>query len=132
MFVPPRNARELARLVDHTLLKPDATAADVERAAGEAIEHGCFSLCVAPARVAQAARLLERTPVRVMSIAGFPLGSTTAAVKAAEAQAVVAAGATEVDMVQNIGALKDGDERAVVADIRAVVAACGSGAQVKV
>jgi deoxyribose-phosphate aldolase len=131
MSVSPRSVRDLARLIDHTLLRPDATTADVERAAAEALDHGCFSLCVAPARVALAARLLARTPVRVISIAGFPLGSTTSALKAAEAQAVVAAGASEVDMVQNVGALKEGDERLVAADIRAVVTASGA-ARVKV
>lgn len=115
--------RELARRIEHTLLAPDARADDVRRLCDEAREWGVHAVCVAPARVALAARRLGSCGVGVVSVAGFPHGDTLPGVKAAEAAAVLDAGAVEVDMVMAIGVFKDGDDRAVVADIAAVAEA---------
>ena len=124
--------RALARMIEHTLLKPEAVPAQVERLCEEAIEHGFGGVCVNGAWVSLAARLVSGSGVAVAAVAGFPLGAGTSAAKAFEAGDAVAGGATEVDMVVNIGALKAGDEALVAADIRSVVAAVGGGVPVKV
>lgn len=122
---------ELAKLIDHTLLKPDATPEAIARLCREAVEHGFASVCVNPANVARAATHLRDTPVKVCTVIGFPLGATTPLVKAFEVRDAVANGADELDMVLNVGALKAGDHGLVARDIRSVVEAAG-GRLVKV
>lgn len=125
--------REIARLIDHTLLKPDATRAQIEALCGEAREHGFATVCVNPAWVGTCAQLLAGSDTRVCTVVGFPLGATTADVKAYEAARTLADGACEVDMVMNVGALKSGDYRTVERDVAAVVeAGHRGGAIVKV
>jgi len=116
---------ELARRLDHTLLKPQATAAEVERLCDEALEHGFFSVCVAPCRLPLAARSLVGSAVLPITVVGFPLGFQSTPVKVFEAARSVEEGAREIDMVLNVGALKDGDEVAVARDIEAVVRSAG-------
>jgi len=118
---------EVAELIDHTLLKPDATHAEIETLCREAAEFRFATVCVNPAWVSTAARLLRGTPVGVCAVVGFPLGATTADVKAYETRRVVFDGAREVDMVINIGALKSGDVRTVERDIEAVAETCREG-----
>jgi len=118
---------ELALLIDHTLLKPESTEAQIETLCAEAREHGFATVCVNPTWVALCARLLRGFPTRVCTVAGFPLGATLPEVKAHEAARVIADGATEVDMVINVGALKSGDYRLVERDIAGVAEACRRG-----
>jgi deoxyribose-phosphate aldolase len=115
--------KDLAPYIDHTLLKADATAKDIERLCAEARDHHFHSVCVNGSRVAQAAHLLEETDVKVAAVVGFPLGAMDADAKRYEAEAAVDAGAHEIDMVLNIGRLKDGDHKHVVREIRDVVEA---------
>ena len=116
----------VARLIDHTLLKPDASRQDIETLCREAAEHEFATVCVNPAWVATCAALLKGSPVGVCSVVGFPLGATVADVKHFETHRVIFDGAREVDMVINIGALKSGDLRGVERDIEAVTAPCRS------
>jgi deoxyribose-phosphate aldolase len=120
----PRTPAELASLIDHTLLKADATEAELRRYCEEAREHRFCSVCVNPANVALVAEALRGSGVKTCSVVGFPLGATTPAAKAAETAEAVRHGADEIDMVINIGALRDGRLDAVRADIAAVRAAC--------
>lgn len=122
----------IAGMIDHTLLKPDATTSSIEQLCREAAQYRFATVCVHPYRVELAARQLAGTGVGVTTVVGFPLGSTTSSIKAAEAREALAAGATEIDMVLNIGALKSGDADDVRRDIAAVVEACGSEGIVKV
>ncbi len=124
--------RGLAGLIDHTLLKADATEADIRKLCEEAREHRFASVCVNPTNVALAARLLQSSPVKVCTVIGFPLGATTPTAKAIETRDAIANGATEIDMVINVGALKSGDDDLVRRDISAVVEATGGQALVKV
>lgn len=112
----------IARLIDHTLLKPDATAPQIEQLCAEARTHQFASVCVNPCRVAAATTALRGSPVKVCTVIGFPLGANLTEIKAAEARAALRDGAQELDMVLNIGALKNGDDTAVQVDIAAVVA----------
>jgi deoxyribose-phosphate aldolase len=114
----------VAGLIDHTLLKPDATREEIEKLCREAAEFRFATVCVNPAWVALAAARLRGTPVGVCSVVGFPLGATTADVKQFETRRAIFDGATEIDMVINVGALKSGDLRTVERDIEAVVDAC--------
>ncbi len=114
----------VAQLIDHTLLKPDASATDIETLCAEAAQHHFATVCVNPAWVALAARRLRGTGVGVCSVVGFPLGATTPDVKAYEARRAITDGATEIDMVINVGALKSGDLRLVEQDIEGVATAC--------
>lgn len=116
---------DLHRRIDHTILKPDARRADVLRFCREARENHFFSVCVNPTWVVTVAEALAGSDVATCSVIGFPLGAIPTEVKAAEAAWVVAHGATEVDMVIDVGALKDGETDRVRADIAAVKAACG-------
>ena len=111
----------LAQYIDHTLLKPDATPEQVAKLCAEAREFSFASVCVNPCNVRQCADLLRGTPVRVCSVVGFPLGATMPEVKAYETERVIWDGATEVDMVINVGALKGGDYALSQRDIEAVV-----------
>jgi deoxyribose-phosphate aldolase len=114
----------VSSMIDHTLLKPDASRGDIEKLCREAAEFHFATVCVNPAWVATAAALLRGTGVGVCSVVGFPLGATTADVKNYETRRAIFDGATEIDMVINIGALKSGDLRTVERDITAVVDAC--------
>lgn len=114
----------IAAIIDHTLLRPDATAADIDRLCAEAITHGFAAVCVNPYWVAHAARQLAGHTSVVAAVVGFPLGATTPDVKAYEADRVVADGAREVDMVVNIGALKTGTFGIVEREIDLVVGLC--------
>jgi deoxyribose-phosphate aldolase len=114
----------VSAMIDHTLLKADATRADIEKLCGEAAEFQFATVCVNPVWVAVAASRLRGTGVGVCSVVGFPLGATTADVKNFETRRAIFDGATEIDMVINVGALKSGDLRTVERDIEAVVDAC--------
>jgi deoxyribose-phosphate aldolase len=116
---------QVAALVDHTLLKPEATAADVEAVVKEAVDLGVFAVCVSPSVVAAAAAA-SPSSLAVATVAGFPSGKHAPSIKAAEAELAVAQGAAEVDMVIDVGAALDGDFAAVQADIAAVRAAIPS------
>jgi deoxyribose-phosphate aldolase len=131
-MAPEHFDRELARLIDHTLLKPEASAPQIEQLCMEAKEYSFCSVCINPYWVPTAAKWLAGSGVKVCTVIGFPLGAVSAAAKAGEAREAAANGAVELDMVLNIGALKSGDERTVRADIASVVAAAGSQAIVKV
>jgi deoxyribose-phosphate aldolase len=117
-------AGTVAAMIDHTLLKPDATRADIEKLCREAAEFHFATVCINPAWVALAARLLRGSGVGVCTVVGFPLGATTADVKHYETRRAIFDGAAEVDMVINIGALKSGDLQTVERDIAAVVQPC--------
>ena len=116
-------ARDWASLVDHTLLKPEASEADIRRLCAEAAQFHFASVCINPTWVRTAACELRGTGVPVCTVVGFPLGATLADVKAYETRRVIMDGAEEVDMVINVGALKSGDDCAVEHDIRAVAEA---------
>ena len=116
-------AHDWASLIDHTLLKPEATESDIRKLCDEAAQFGFASVCVNPSWVKKAAEFLKGTAVPVCTVIGFPLGATLPDVKAYEARRAIFNGAEEVDMVINIGALKSGDDCAVEDDIRAVVEA---------
>ena len=123
----------LNKYIDHTLLKPAATKADIELLCAQAREHDFMSVCVNASRVALCRTLLEGSDVKVCTVVGFPLGATTTATKVFEAEQAIADGATEIDMVIHIGALKSGDLDEVKADISAVNKAVqGVGALLKV
>jgi deoxyribose-phosphate aldolase len=111
------NRRKLARLIEHTCLRPDATARDIDRLCDEARDHGVGAVCVPPVRIEHAVRRLSGSGIRVVSVAGFPHGATPTRLKAAEARAALEAGASEVDMVMAIGAFKEGDDGLVEEDI---------------
>jgi deoxyribose-phosphate aldolase len=122
-------AGDVAGMIDHTLLKPDATRAEIETLCREASEFGFASVCVNPTWVATCARLLKGnaakgSAVAVCSVVGFPLGATTADTKQYETRRAIFDGAREIDMVINLGALKSGDVNLVERDIMAVTSAC--------
>ena len=120
---PEGSVRQVAALIDHTLLKPQATSADIRLLCQEARRYGFAAVCVNPYWASLAASELAGSAVAVATVAGFPLGANTTAVKVAESEAAIAAGAREIDMVLNIGELCGGNLDAVRADIAAVVAA---------
>lgn len=123
---------KLAKYIDHTLLKPEATKDAIEHLCQEAAEHKFMSVCVNPTWVTLAADYLKETEVKVCTVIGFPLGANHSKVKAFEAQQAVEDGATEVDMVINIGALKSQNWDLVKDDIVAVVEAVSEEIIVKV
>jgi deoxyribose-phosphate aldolase len=112
------NPGELARYLDHTLLKPDATAKDVERLCAEARDHHFFSVCINGSRVELARHLLEDSDVKVGTVVGFPLGAGDSDSKRFETEAAIDGGAQEIDVVLNIGKLKDGDDLYVLRELR--------------
>lgn len=114
----------LAKLIDHTILKPVATQGDVRSLTQEARQYGFFSVCINPFWVAYAKELLKGSDVKVCTVVGFPLGANTTAVKVYETQDALKNGADEIDMVINIGALKARDYKTVLEDIKAVRRAC--------
>ncbi|MDQ6599709.1 deoxyribose-phosphate aldolase [Bacillus salipaludis] len=123
---------KIAAMIDHTLLKPDATRQQIETLCQEAIEYKFFSVCVNPAWVKTCSDLLNGSDVKVCTVIGFPLGATTSETKAFETKNAIDNGADEVDMVINIGALKDRNDQLVESDIRAVVDAAETRALTKV
>lgn len=123
--------RDLGRYLDHTLLKPEATTADVEQLCREALEYGFAAVCLNPAHLATAVALLAGSPVAAATVVGFPLGATTPKIKAYESAEFAAAGAQELDMVMNVGALREGRHELVKEDIATVVRAA-AGVPVKV
>jgi deoxyribose-phosphate aldolase len=125
--------RSIARLIDHTILKPDAVRDEVKAVCAEALQYGFASVCVNAFWVPLAAHELKGSSVKVCTVAGFPLGATSTAAKVAETLAALADGAREIDMVINVGALRGGETGVVESDIRAVVEASHArGAIVKV
>jgi len=124
---------DVAALIDHTLLKPEATRDDILKLCAEARQFGFATVVVNPTWVATAAAALRGAPVKVCTVVGFPLGATLSTVKVAETEEAVKLGAEEIDMVINVGALKSGEDEFVEQDIRGVVAAARrSGAVIKV
>jgi deoxyribose-phosphate aldolase len=123
----------IAALIDHTILKPEATRADILKVCREARQYGFASVCVNPYWVPVVRAELQGSPVKVCSVIGFPLGATSTEAKVAESAAALRAGAQELDMVINVGALRSGDHEAVKLDIYQVVTiAHEAGAIVKV
>ena len=123
---------EMARYIDHTILKPEASVDMINTLCDEAATHAFKAVCVNSAYVAHVAQRLQGTGVEVCSVVGFPLGAMHTRVKTSEAQTAVENGATELDMVLNIGAIKSGDARGAQADIQAVRQAAGSNRILKV
>lgn len=116
-------AMNVAAMIDHTLLKPEATKEQIETLCKEAKENNFFSVCVNPTWVSMAKELLNGSSVKVCTVIGFPLGASTSETKAFETKNAIEHGADEVDMVINIGALKDHNDELVESDIRSVVEA---------
>ncbi len=112
---------DLAHYIDHTALKPEVTADDIDQLCQEAAQYGFASVCVNPTWVRRSAQNLRGTDVKVCTVIGFPLGANTAEIKAMEARRAIRDGAREVDMVVNVGALKSGDRSTVLTDIEKVV-----------
>lgn len=124
--------KEIAKMIDHTLLKAEATKEQIEKLCAEAKEYQFASVCVNPTWVSYASELLKGTGVDVCTVIGFPLGANTPETKAFETTNAIENGATEVDMVINISALKDGNDSLVERDIQAVVNAAKGKALTKV
>ena len=118
---------DIARCIDHTLLRPDATADDIKKLCAEAREFQFASVCLSPSYVPLAAKELEGSPVKVCTVVGFPSGAHLPQIKAMETRSAIRNGAKEIDMVINIGALKSGFDELVYRDIRAVCEACEDG-----
>jgi len=116
--------KDLAQYIDHTLLRPDAAPADIDRLCDEAMEFGFAAVCINPSWVARAKRRLRASGIPVASVVGFPLGANTPEIKAMEARRALRDGAREIDMVINIGALKGGEHDLVRRDITGVSDAC--------
>ncbi|NKF06984.1 deoxyribose-phosphate aldolase [Clostridium gasigenes] len=126
------NKQELAKMIDHTILKPEATESEIMKLCKEALEYGFASVCINPSMVKKAAIILEGSEVKVCTVIGFPLGATTTEVKVFETKQTIENGATEVDMVINIGKLKENNLEYVKNDIAAVVNAAKGKALTKV
>ena len=127
-----RDWRLAAGLIDHTLLKPDATRAQIAQLCREAAEYGFYSVCVNPANIAQCHAELRGTGVVVCAVIGFPLGATTTTAKLAEGSDALRLGAAELDMVINIGALKGGESDLVQMEMQSLARLChGQGARLK-
>jgi len=123
----PKPKLDVAQLIDHTILRPDTTRADIEQLCREARQYKFYSVCVNPTWVSFARQLLDGSGVKVCCVVGFPLGAQPPETKAMEARAAIRGGAKEIDMVINVGALKSGDDDLVLRDIRGVVEACRDG-----
>ncbi|MCA9707488.1 MAG: deoxyribose-phosphate aldolase [Myxococcales bacterium] len=123
----PQVPADIAKLIDHTLLRADATYAEIDQLCSEATEFGFASVCINPTHVRRVARRLRGSEVAVCTVIGFPLGATPKEVKALEARQALREGASELDMVLNIGALKSGDHQAVFEDIRLVTEVAHEG-----
>src|SRR5262249_24672294 len=116
-------SHEIAKYIDHTLLSPVATRADISKLCEEAKEHEFFAVCINPYYVRQAVKELSSSKVAVATVIGFPLGANLADIKIAETQRAIAEGAEEIDLVINIGALRDKEMDYVIDEIRGVVKA---------
>ncbi|GAB4183273.1 MAG: hypothetical protein Kow00108_20290 [Calditrichia bacterium] len=121
---------DIARCIDHTILKPDATEQDIKKLCEEAAEYQFASVCVSPSYVPLAAKMLKNSPVKVCTVVGFPSGAHMPEIKALETRRAIRDGATEIDMVINIGALKSKNYDLVYRDIRSVVEACEDGSAI--
>jgi deoxyribose-phosphate aldolase len=128
----PSNPSDLAKYIDHTLLKAEAKSADIDKLCNEAKQHHFFSVCVNSVNVARCAGNLRGTDVKVCSVVRFPLGAMSTRAKAYETAAAIEDGAREIDMVMNIGALKAGDFKTVEEDMAAIRKACSGGVLLKV
>jgi len=117
------SAKDLAKFIDHTLLRTDATADDIERLCAEAREHKFYSVCVNGSRVLQALATLQDTDVKVCAVVGFPFGAMDSDVKRYETEAAIDNGAAEIDVVMNIGWFKDGSHHYVLRELRDIVQA---------
>jgi len=124
-------SKQLAHYIDHTLLKPEASAKDIEKLCAEAREQSFYAVCVNGSRVELARHFLESSEVKVACVVGFPLGSMESDVKRFETEAAIDSGAQEIDLVLNVGGLKDGDDQGVLRELRDVVEAA-EGRPVKV
>jgi len=118
---------DVAQYIDHTILSPQATADEIKKLCEEAKTYNFASVCVNPCYVKLCSQLLRGTPVKVCSVVGFPFGATTPEIKGMETRRAIRDGAKEIDMVINVGALKNGDDDLVLKDIRAVTDACRDG-----
>lgn len=125
-----RTPEDIARYVDHTLLKPEATVEDIKKLCQEALEYQFATVCINPTYVKLAYDIIKGSEVKVCTVAGFPLGAHIPEIKALEARRAIREGAKEIDMVINIGALKSGDHDLVLRDIRSVVEACRDGSAI--
>jgi len=114
----------VAQLIDHTLLKPDATENDIALLCEEALQYKFYSVCVNPVHIRYVVSILNSSTIGITTVVGFPLGANLSKVKSLEAQLAIADGASEIDMVMNIGALKQRDDDLVLQDILAVVQTC--------
>jgi deoxyribose-phosphate aldolase len=112
---------DIAKYIDHTLLKPEARREEISKLCQEAKENKFFAVCVNPYHVRQAVKELASSDVRVATVIGFPLGANLTDIKIAETQRAIAEGAEEIDMVINVGALKDGDVNYITEEIKAIV-----------
>ena len=128
----PSPPDDLAKYIDHTLLKPEATLEQIDELCDQAVEHGFYSVCVNSSWVEHCVRRLQGTDVRTCAVVGFPLGAMDARSKGFGARNAVAAGAKEIDMVINVGALKAKDLKTVEEDVRSVRRACRPGIILKV
>jgi deoxyribose-phosphate aldolase len=124
--------KNIAKYIDHTILKPNATTEQVKKICDEAKEYGFASVCVNPTHVSFVANELKGSDVKTCVVVGFPLGANTTCIKVAETESVIKDGAEEVDMVVNIGAIKDGNWELVESDIKGVVDVSKGKALVKV
>ena len=115
---------QIAKMIDHTILKPEATEKEILKLCKEAVEYNFASVCINPSMVSVAATALEGTDIDVCTVIGFPLGATTTEVKAFETKDVIEKGATEVDMVINVGKLKERDLEYVKNDIKVIIETC--------
>jgi deoxyribose-phosphate aldolase len=128
-----RDWRQAARIIDHTLLKPDATRAQLTQLCREAAAYGFYSVCVNPSNIAHCHAELRGSNVVACAVIGFPLGATTSTAKLAEASDALRLGACELDMVLNIGALKSGERELVQMEMRSLARLCHkTGARLKV
>jgi deoxyribose-phosphate aldolase len=116
--------KNINRYIDHTLLKPEATAEQIEKLCQEAIQYRFFSVCINPGNISIAKKFLGTTDVAICTVIGFPLGANTTETKVFETKNAISLGANEIDMVLNIGAVKSGNWKLVEDDIRAVKNAC--------
>lgn len=123
---------DLAGMIDHTLLKPEATLSDIRALCQEGLKYGFASICINPFYVKLASEELKGSKVKVCSVSGFPLGASKSEIKAKEAELGVKEGASEIDMVINIGALKSGDHKLIEDEIKLILKAMGEGRILKV
>jgi deoxyribose-phosphate aldolase len=124
--------KDIAKYIDHTILKPNATREQVKKICDEAKEYGFASVCINPTHVAFVANELKDSEVKTCVVVGFTLGANTTCIKVVETESVIKDGAQEVDMVVNVGAIKDGNWELVESDIKGVVDAAKGKALVKV